>query len=340
VFNFDYGIYQPDGSHYSYRALTFLGVDSNAAAERVVNWYQIHGVKNNIFPPGHLQPETSGGWGLVAPRILYPLLSAPFVYILGLSGMLVIPVISFVLLIFCVFRLSEIKGKQSIGFLLVLVLCTSPTVLRWMIANITDSLLAALFAVVTLLLISKFTRTYWFLGISVLIVLTSITRFSLPIWFGIAAVLWINRMKLQGVWVFVLSSISFLPTLLYMPNNALLPANAEAGALGKIVLLVRSFFRIGFIELAQLGAIDRILLVTLLAAVAIALRYHREISSQYFLAVSLAVWAIGAINGTLGVNFRYQLPLLGFAAWVIVGNSSQFTDWFGRRRIDVVGKET
>ena len=187
VFNFDYGIYQPDGSHYSYRALTFLGVDSNAAAERVVNWYQIHGVKNNIFPPSHLQPETSGAWGLVAPRILYPLLSAPFVYILGLSGMLIIPIISFVLLVFCVFRMSEIKGKQSIGFLLVLVLCTSPTVLRWMIANITDSLLAALFAVVTLLLMSKSTRTYWYIGISVLIVLTSITRFSLPIWFGIAA---------------------------------------------------------------------------------------------------------------------------------------------------------
>ena len=339
ILDFDYGVYQPDGSHYAYRTLTFLGVDSNAAAERVVNWYQIHGVKNNIFPPAHLQPETSGVWGLVAPRILYSLLSVPFVFFFGLPGMLAIPVASFVLLVFCVFRMSEISGKQSIGFLLVIVLCTSPTVLRWMISNLTDSLLAALFALVALLLMTKTSRAYWYGGISLLIVLTSITRFSLPIWLAIAAVLWINRMKSQGVWVSVLSSISFLPTLLYMPNNALLPANAEVGVLWKIILLVKSFFTIGFIEVAELGALDRILMVTLLAAVAIALRYHREISSRYFLAVSLAVWAIGAINGTLGVNFRYQLPLLGFAAWVILSNSSQFADWFGRRRIDVIGKE-
>jgi hypothetical protein len=340
ILDFDYGIYQPDGSHYAYRTLTFLGVDSNAAAERVVSWYQIHGIKNNIFSLSFLTPVNTEAWGLVAPRILYSLLSVPFVYLFGLPGMLAIPVVSFAVLVFCVFRMSELLNKPAVGFLLVLVLSTSPTVLRWMIANITDSLLAALFAAVPLLLMSKIHIRYWFVSITILIVLTSITRFSLPIWLSIAAVLWIQRMRFQSFWVFVLSIVSFLPTFLYMPSSAVLPANAEAGIFTKAFLLVKSFFKVGFIEVAQLGAIDRILLVTLAVALVLALRHHREVSSHYFLAVLLSVWIIGAINGTLGVNFRYQLPVLGFACWVILSNSLPFTDWFSRRRINVVGEET
>ena len=340
ILNLDYGVYQPDGSHYAYRTLTFLGVDSNAAAERVANWYQIHGIKNNAFLPIFLTPDNSEAWGLSAPRILYPLLSVPFVYLFGLPGMLAIPIASFALLVFCVFRMSELKEKQGIGFLLVLVLCTSPTVLRWMIANITDSLLAALFSVVALLLMSKVSIFYWYAGMSTLIVCTSITRFSLPIWLAIAVVLWIKRMRFQSIWVFLLSTLSFLPTFIYMPSSAVLPANADAGIFTKIPLLVKSFFEVGFVEIAQLGAIDRILLVTLIVALVVALRHNREDSSRYFLAVSLSVWIIGAINGFLGVNFRYQLPLLGFACWVILTNSTPFSDWFDRRRVNVVGKET
>ena len=340
ILDFDYGIYQPDGSHYAYRTLTFLGVDSNAAAERVVSWYQVHGIKNNIFLPSSLTPESSETWGLVAPRILYSLLSVPFVYFFGLPGMLAIPIASFAILIFCVFRISELQEKQAIGFLLVLVLCTSPTVLRWMVANITDSLLAALFSVVALLLMSKVSIIYWYAGMSALVVCTSITRFSLPVWLAIAVVLWMKRMRFQSVWVFVLSALSFLPTFIYMPSSAVLPANAGAGIFTKILLLVKSFFEVGFVEIAQLGAIDRILLVMLIVALVVALRHIREDSSRYFLAVSLSVWVIGAINGTLGVNFRYQLPVLGFACWVILTNSTPFSDWFDRRRVNVVGKET
>ena len=328
MLDFDYGIYQPDGSHYAYRTLTFLGVDSNAAAERVVSWYQIHGVKNNVFSPSLLTPENTGTWGVTAPRVLYSLLSMPFVYLIGIQGMLVIPILSFVLLITCVFRLSEIYKKQWMGFLLVLVLCTSPTVLRWMIANITDSLVTGLFGVVVLILTRKLSQKTWVISISTLIVLTSLTRFCLPIWIAIAAVLWVDRKRTQSLWVLIVSAVAFLPAFLYMPSNVILPADGEVTGLMKLLLLVKSFFKIGFYEIAQLAVLDRALLLTIIVAIAISLRYFRETASQYFLAVCIAVWFIGAINGTVGVNFRYQLPVLVFACWVVLSNSTKFTDWF------------
>jgi hypothetical protein len=339
ILDFDYGIYQPDGSHYAYRTLTFLGVDSNAAAERVVNWYQIHGIKYNYFDAAFLKPESAGTWGVTAPRILYSILSMPFDYLIGLPGMLVIPILSFILLVFCAYRLSEIYGKPWIGFILVMVLCTSPTVLRWMIANITDSLLAGLFGIVALILASKISERVWVLSIFSLIVLTSITRFCTPIWMAIAVVLWINQKRAQSVGVASVSILSSLPILLYMPSDVVLPAEVEANRMVEFFLLIKSFFKVGFFEVAQLAALDRALLLTLFVALFISLRYPKEVASKYYLTVFLAVWLIGAINGTVGVNFRYQLPVLVFACWVIVSNPIRFTDWFSVRRVQLHEKE-
>ena len=263
----------------------------------------------------------------------------PFVYLIGLPGMLVIPILSFILLVFCAYRLSEIYGKPWIGFILVMVLCTSPTVLRWMIANITDSLLAGLFGIVALILASKISERVWVLSIFSLIVLTSITRFCTPIWMAIAVVLWINQKRAQSVGVASVSILSSLPILLYMPSDVVLPAEVEANRMVEFFLLIKSFFKVGFFEVAQLAALDRALLLTLFVALFISLRYPKEVASKYYLTVFLAVWLIGAINGTVGVNFRYQLPVLVFACWVIVSNPIRFTDWFSVRRVQLHEKE-
>jgi hypothetical protein len=315
-------------------------VDSNAAAERVVSWYQINGVKNNVFEASFLTPENKETWGLAAPRILYSFLSMPFVFLIGLSGMLAIPIFSFILLITCIFRLSEIHKKPWIGFLLILVLCSSPTVLRWMIANITDSLLAGLFAIVVLIFNSNISQKNWFLLISTLIIMTSLTRFCTPIWIAIAAVLWIHQERAKSIGVFLISSLSSLPIFLYMPDNAVLPADAEVQGLSKLLLLVKSYLEVGFFEIAQLAALDRGLLSLLVTAAVLAIRYSKEVSSRYFLAVLFAVWTIGAINGTTGVNFRYQLPILAFAGWVILSNSEQLANWFGGGRVNVKRQKT
>ena len=266
ILNFDYGVYQPDGSHYAYRTLTFLGVESNIAAERVVQWYQVHGIKNNLFAATLLSPENKEAWGLVAPRVIYSLMSIPFVYFLGIAGMLIIPILSFFVLIFSVFRLGEIQNKRIVAFVLVVALTTSPTVLRWMIANITDSLLAGIFGVVVLLIGGKLKgkpSSFWMV---VLILLSSFTRFCLPIWVAISIVYWINKRRSDALIILFSSLVAFIPTYLYMPRNAVLPAETQAGGITKLFLLGESFFKVGFIEIAQLAALDRILLITLALA--------------------------------------------------------------------------
>ena len=198
ILNFDYGIFQPDGSHYTYRTLTFLGIDSNIAANRVVDWYQIHGIKNNSFPPDFLTPENKEMWKLVSPRVLYSLLSVPFVHLIGINGMMVVPILSFLILIYSIFKISEIYNKQMAGIATVIVITTSPTILRWMIANITDSLLAGLFGVVALVLTTNKSKYVWYFSIISLILLTSLTRFCFPIWVAISFVYLINRMKAKA----------------------------------------------------------------------------------------------------------------------------------------------
>ncbi len=340
VLDFDYGIYQPDGSHYTYRTLTFLGVDSNTAANRVVEWYQVHGIKNNSIDPSQITPSNTEMWRLVSPRILYSLLSVPFVYLMGLSGMMAIPVLSFVLLVFSVYRLSEINNRPVIGLVLVVAITTSPTVLRWMIANITDSLLTGLFAITALLIAKSYSGRTWVLSIVILICLTSATRFCLPIWFAISFVYFFNKMKSQGLTILLTSSFAFIPTLLAFPAVPLVPASSDAQEVKKLLKLPISFIQIGFIETAQLAVLDRLLLIILVMAVVVSITCWRAKSSQFFLSVLLSVWLIGAINPVLGVNFRYQLPMIGFACWAIVDNLKSFTDWVAGRGINVIGKKT
>jgi len=63
-------------------------------------------------------------------------------------------------------------------------------------------------------------------------------------------------------------------------------------------------------------------------------------TSLRFIMILIATWSIGALNGSIGVNFRYQLPVLPFACAVIFANSKPLGDWLFGRIGNVKGKET
>jgi hypothetical protein len=320
ILGFDYGIYQPDGKYYTYMALDILKQNPIQSAQEVVNWYAIHGFKMQVFTVEDLMPSTSPIYHLISHRILYPLLSVPFVAILGIPGMLVIPTLSLLVLMLSIQVLANRAKRPLVGLLLVFFLSVSPTVSRWMILNCTDSLLTAIYALVPFAIIMfEKNKKKGFLFLGVLIVLTSATRFTLPIWLAIFGVLYLRKIHRKELILLIgLSSIAAVPALIAQSSTALLPGETEASLVSKILQLPISFVRVISIDVLQFGVLDRLLLAILVLALAQAFRLWRTLSSSIFLGVFIAAYFIGAINGTLGVNFRYQLPILIFSCWIII----------------------
>jgi hypothetical protein len=114
------------------------------------------------------------------------------------------------------------------------------------------------------------------------------------------------------------SFIAFIPTFLNRPGNDSFVAGAQGDGIERFLYLPVSAIRVLLVEFAQLAAIDRSLLALLILAVIVSLLQWRQISAQLFIIMGVAGWSIGALNGVLGVNFRYQLPIVVFAAYAIL----------------------
>lgn len=327
-YGFDYSIYQPDGVLYALRTYMFLGEDQLASAKLIESWYFTHASSGKHFDPASILPQNTPAWGLVAPRILYPLLSAPFVALFGMAGLLVIPSLSLLLLVLCIYLIARKYSQSNFGLVIAIVILTSPTVLRWMVANITDSLFVALFAITCLMFeIRRYDVRFTFM-MGLLIILTSVTRFATPIWLALAFVDFVNGKRSRSVFISVTALIATIPTYLAQPSNSVLPREGKLTTIEKLLALPESFLKILFIEVAQLAVLDRLLLIVLALAFILSIISIRNETSHRFLAVLLSVWAIGAINGSLGVNFRYQLPVVVFACAVLISNSDVLRNWF------------
>ena len=340
VYGLNFSVFQPDGVLYALRTYMFLQRDELISAITIENWYFLHGASGLRFEPSSILPNVTPAWGLVEPRILYPLLSAPFVAIFGMNGLLVIPCLSLLVLVLCIFKIGSSQNQSNFSLVLCFVILTSPTTLRWMIANITDSLFVALFALTCVVLSQKYSITKAYLYLGGLILLTSLTRFATPIWLALAVSDFVSGKKRRSAYIAFTSLIATIPTFLTQPSNSVLPRAGELTVLEKVLALPWSFLKILFIELAQLAALDRQLLLILTVAVLLSILSPKDIIHQRFLWVLLATWSIGALNGSLGVNFRYQLPVIPFACHVLLCNWSTLRNWFFGRVKNIERKET
>jgi hypothetical protein len=190
-----------------------------------------------------------------------------------------------------------------------------------MVANITDSLLVGLFAIVCLILESKKEGNFTTLQLGIMILLTNATRFATPIWLAIALSDFIHGRRKTAILITVFALVVSIPTFLVQPSSSILPGEGDINLVEKLKAMPLSLGKILFIEIAQLAVIDRLLLFTLAISFFLAISNLKNDTNLRFILVLLSVWAIGALNGSLGVNFRYQLPVLPFACAVIVVNS-------------------
>jgi len=149
--------------------------------------------------------------------------------------------------------------------------------------------------------------------------LTSATRFILPIWLGILFVLCFRKgLRKQTLLLLIASVLCAIPALEAQLSTALLPAETDTPTYLKLIKLPLVFIKIIVVDFLQFGVLDRPLLMVLVFCLIQAFRIRHQLSAQIFLAVFASGYLIGSINGTLGVNFRYEMPVLIFCAWLII----------------------
>lgn len=317
VFGFDYGLYQPDGAHYTFRTLTFLGHENKSAAQQVAQWYELHGINHNIFNYKRLVPETNPVWNLSAPRVVYPILSMPFVYVFGIPGMLAVPALSLLVLCLVVMKLSFQIDRKFIGLIVVAALLCSTSISRWMVSNITDGLLV-MFCSLFLLALKLESRIWSWHLTSFIIISSSLTRFCLPIWICIGVYLLKTAEIKKAISVFVFSIIGVVPVLLYSPMDGVTAVSSDSNFLESLLAFPYNSLKVIFFEFGQLFVLDRVLFILLVAGFVYSFKSPNSEEVSLFCAVLLGCVAIGSINGVIGVNFRYYLPVLPFLANVLV----------------------
>jgi hypothetical protein len=193
-----------------------------------------------------------------------------------------------------------------------------------MFANISDSLLVTVISLFVILEKKNYLFRKWVVMVIPLIFFSSTTRFCLPLWLGVAIVYFIEKQRKRSLVTIAWATTCALPTFLLSNGSGFLPTQGDASLIDKLLSYPLSSGRVVFYEVGQLFVMDKLLLFSLIAAVFITLRNRTQASSKFFL-ISLASLALtGSINGVIGVNFRYQMPIIAFMCWV-------FIDWFRAR---------
>ena len=331
VYGLDFGLFHPDGQLYSFRALTMVGNSETAAGSIVSDWYRSHAFKLNIIDPQSLHFDTHPLWASYKSRMLYPILSAPFVLLFGMNGMLVIPAFSMLVLMFSIQAIGIRLSNKYLAFVLAVSISMSPVITRWMFANITDGLLTALTSLFLVSYLYIKNTNLQLLTLGTIIVLGSYTRISVVQWLAICVGLFLMNQKRNSIILGVISLIFFIPSAFRNLRTGILPNEQEGELLDRPLQLGVSMARVAFYEAAQLVVLDRLLILMILLATVVSIYSLYRESSKFYLLVLLALWVTGAVNGTIGVNFRYQLPLIPFMAYSIlegakvnVGTRSRF----------------
>ena len=334
VFGFDYGLYHPDGALYSVRALDWAGLSEIGAATEVSNWYNAHAFKFNTTSPASLLYASHPLYAEYSTRVLYPLLSVPFVKFFGVPGMLIIPASALLTLMLLVAKIGIRQEKRIIAVIVLFFVSSSSTVMRWMLSNTTDALLVAVFSLAGFLLVKRVSNSYWYLAFGILILLSGITRISVIFWIAVAFFLWFQKFKFRSIYIVLLSFAIVIPTLLTHQSSSFLAVEGDRPLLEKLFLYPFYLFKVTFYEIMQLIVLDRIFFLVCALCVYLSLRNIHKESSQLFLFVLFAGLLTGALNGNVGVNFRYQLPVLFFICWSLIDNLNFSFNSFKRQNVN------
>ena len=251
-----------------------------------------------------IQNSTVYSW----TRPLYPILSIPFYKLLGVNGMLVIPALSLLAIGIIFYYLGASKLDKTILLLCFFILTSSTTVLRWVIADLTDGLHLALFSLCCLGLFRK-----WDFKIMLFIIIVgALARPMGPIW----TALFIPFVFVEtGKKKFKLFVLAMTPSLLFVFNTIIMAiyggfAPSSKSLTQQLMDFPTNFIKLIFVEFGQIAVLDRVLFCFTILTFILATLMAQNNWARAHMCVTVASFFISAWIGVFGVNFRYQLPIL------------------------------
>jgi len=324
----------PDGIHYSLKTLRFLNFSDFEALDQIKYQYLSTGITvSNYF----LNPDP---WerALVDPRILYSLLSTPFVALFGLNGMFAVPILSFLILTLmpmCYRRDRFTREAQLLPFFLTVILVGSLYVKFNVLANTTDGLSTLLIVTIALVLyrhISFRKVQKASLIISILTLFACTTRQNEIFLIGILFAVLIpiadvdtfkENLKLIAPSITIM--FFWLSYSFYHFGNykVITASNGEALNDGNLMLKIRDLIfslpKTSFIEVIQLWIRDPGMFVLILIATLIVIA-NRNINyiNLCFGWILISGMTLTTINAGLGSGFRYALPAIFLGSIVVL----------------------
>jgi hypothetical protein len=312
-------LYAPDTRYYAAMALRWTGIGADAARDQVLAYTRHYGWAT---PPN----STLFGSGLVQPRVVYPLLSVPFVWLVGIRGMAVVPLVAMaVLVVWCLWLLRRRYGLGA-ALAAVLLVVTSNYLMFFGTAMLTESL-TALWCVAILAAVWRYQRRAdgrWLAAAAGATVLMAFTRQAALIPAGALVVAWLGALVLrdrparwgrpaltvgatavvvQVVQTLLFPSFSQLDHFLDKTGTTnLRDALAASPGLGGRILRA---------DLERFAATDRPLLTLIALATVAAVVLWRHSESHLLVGAFLAITVYNVTNGT-PTNFRYAMPGLVF----------------------------
>ena len=190
VYGLDYRLFHPDGVCYGAMAFDFAGQGTSGRSELAAA-YADQGTPIGALGPDMSDPNVCPSG--VRPRVLYPLMSAPFVNLFGYYGLLVVPALSWLAAVLIPAVLLLRRGMLLAPAIAGILVFASTSVGRWSVANLIDALLMGLMAF-SLLVLPIFERQpqWWRVGIfAIIVVLGSLTKQSWPIWIAVVITPWV-----------------------------------------------------------------------------------------------------------------------------------------------------
>ncbi|MFF2493079.1 hypothetical protein [Agromyces sp. NPDC058064] len=327
-----YRFFFPDSRYYLAMAYLFGGADPETARDLTVDFADPRGIP---VPP----VDDLFGWGLVQPRVVYPVLSVPFVKLFGAHGLAVVPLLAAVALTILLTLILMRRYGNVVAVATMLLVNGSLFLMSFHTGMLTESL-SGLFAVLALIAAWRWLErpTPWLLvAMGAATAASAFTRQATLIMAGAFVMAWllgslVGRRNSPWMWPAIVVGgtavgCQVLQSLIFPSFSQLDQFLKQAGAetLGEAILRVPAMLlHILASDAAAMMRADRTLLFLIGLAVASMILFWRRTESHLLLGAILGIALYNVTNGT-PTQFRYATPGLVFyvlAAAVIIAHTA------------------